>query len=98
MLIQILDPPNEKRETFFSHYLDLSHCQRSEDDTLFIKNIDILSENRSKDDLILIDTNMHNYTVHLTNGIYLPPYNVDKDQEDNWLLHLGHYLLGFINV
>ena len=41
---------------------------------------------------------MHNYTVHLTNGIYLPPYQVDKDHEDDWLLVLGHYLLDFINV
>jgi hypothetical protein len=41
---------------------------------------------------------MHNYTVHLTNGIYLPPYYVDKDPDDEWLPILGSYLLDFINV
>lgn len=54
-----------------------------------IKNIDILLENRSKDDIVLVDTNMHNYTVHLTNGIMLPAYHVDKDSQDLWLYHLG---------
>jgi TFIIF-interacting CTD phosphatase-like protein len=44
-----------------------------------IKNIDILLENRNKDDIILVDTNMHNYTIHLTNGIMIPAYHIDKD-------------------
>ena len=67
MLVQILDPPNEEtgKGVFFSHYLDISNCQKSEDDTFFIKNIDVLLENRNKDEIVLVDTNMHCYTVHL---------------------------------
>lgn len=61
-----------------------------------IKNIDILLENRNKDDIILVDTNMHNYTVHLTNGIMIPAYHIDKDSKDNWLVELAEYLKEFI--
>lgn len=81
-LVNLIDPlrlTNEKKR-FFSHYLDLSHCQRSEDDSFYIKNIDVLLENRIKDDIVLVDTNMHNFTTNLTNGIYLPPYSLDKDK------------------
>eukprot|EP00347_Sterkiella_histriomuscorum_P006363 403353046 len=92
-LLQILEPPGTQKK--FQHYLDLSHCQRSEDDSFMIKNIDILLENRSKDDIILVDTNMHNYTVHLTNGIMIPAYHVDKDSQDHWLLDLSKYLKEF---
>lgn len=62
-----------------------------------IKNIEILLENRNKDDIILVDTNMHNYTVHLTNGIMIPAYHIDKDNNDHWLKHLGNYLIEFID-
>jgi hypothetical protein len=55
-----------------------------------------LLENRLKDDIILVDTNMHNFTTNLTNGIFLPPYALDKDHEDQWLLSLGHYLKTFV--
>ncbi|CDW86447.1 nli interacting factor-like phosphatase family protein [Stylonychia lemnae] len=93
-LLQILDPPSDDRK--FVHHLDLSHCQRSDDDTIMIKNIDILLENRSKDDIIVVDTNMHNYRVHLTNGIMIPAYHIDKDHTDKWLYHLGCYLFEFV--
>lgn len=79
-LLEILEPIGTEKQ--FQHYLDLSHCQRSEDDTFMIKNIDILLENRNKDDIILVDTNMHNYTVHLTNGIMIPAYHADQDAQD----------------
>lgn len=62
-----------------------------------IKNIDILLENRNKDDIILVDTNMHNYTVHLTNGIMIPAYHADQDTQDYWLLHVSTYLKEFIH-
>lgn len=78
-LMQILDPDIKKT---FSHVLDLSHCQRSEDDTLYIKNIEVLMENRLKDDIILVDSNMHHYTIHLTNGLYIPTYQIDKEPTD----------------
>jgi hypothetical protein len=57
-----------------------------------------LLENRGKDDIILVDTNMHNYTVHLTNGLYLPPYHLDKDHDDKWLYYLGQYLMEFVHI
>jgi TFIIF-interacting CTD phosphatase-like protein len=50
------------------------------------------------DDIIIVDTNMHNYTLHLTNGIYLPPYTIDKDSSDKWLLMLGSYLKEFNKI
>jgi len=31
-------------------------------------------QNRSKDDIIIVDPNMHHYTIHLTNGLYVPSY------------------------
>lgn len=41
---------------------------------------------------------MHCYTIHLTNGLYMPSYQIDKDSEDEWLALLGEYLLTFIEV
>ena len=63
-----------------------------------IKNLNILLENRTLDDIIIVDTNMHHFTLHLTNGMYLPPYAVEKDSEDEWLVHLCGYLLTFLGV
>lgn len=41
---------------------------------------------------------MHNFTLHLTNGIFLPSYTLDKDAEDRWLLDLSYYLQEFSSV
>ena len=41
---------------------------------------------------------MHHYTIHLTNGMYLPAYQIDKDSVDQWLLHLRNYLLTFVGL
>lgn len=41
---------------------------------------------------------MHHYTIHLTNGLFVPAYQIDKDPEDLWLHHLGNYLHSFVNL
>jgi hypothetical protein len=41
---------------------------------------------------------MHYFTLHLTNGIFLPPYKIDKDKTDDYLKLLAEYLKEFIFV
>ena len=41
---------------------------------------------------------MSNFTNKLTNGVYLPPYNLHDDKNDRMLKELGHYLLSFSQV
>lgn len=39
---------------------------------------------------------MSNFTNKLTNGIYLPAYNLHEDKNDKMLKSLGHYLMSFV--
>ena len=41
---------------------------------------------------------MDHFTLHLTNGIYVPPYVVEKESEDKWLIHMCTYLQTFLAV
>jgi hypothetical protein len=41
---------------------------------------------------------MTNFTLQLTNGIYLPSYRINSDHEDIMLKYLLEYLLEFIDV
>lgn len=41
---------------------------------------------------------MQNFTHYLTNGIYLPPYRLNMDYNDELLKYLGEYLMEFINI
>ena len=63
-----------------------------------MKNLDILLENRSKEQIVVVDTNMHHFTKQLTNGIYVPPYRIHRDQDDFILKYLLEYLLEFVGV
>lgn len=93
-IISILDPyPHE----YFSYILDITHCQKSKDESLHIKNLDILLKNRSLKDIIIVDSSMQNYTLHLTSGIYIPTYTFNKDQTDNTLSLLEEYLISFLD-
>lgn len=41
---------------------------------------------------------MSNFTNKLTNGIYLPPYSLHDDKDDQMLKILGHYLVSFKDI
>lgn len=67
---------------------------------MFIKDIDILlgEGNRIVNEILIVDTVMANYTNKLTNGIFIPPYRLHNDVEDNTLKMLLKYLGGFIDI
>jgi hypothetical protein len=79
----------------FDHKLSLIEQNPSEDNSYYVKNIDILtgSGNRNPSDIVIVDSQMSNFTNKLTNGIYLPPYSLHDDKNDKILQTLGHYLL-----
>ena len=58
----------------------------------------MLFHNRKKEQVIIVDTNMHNFTLQLTNGIFIPSYRVHNDHEDTFLNSLREYLLEFVGV
>ena len=80
----------------FDHKLSLVEQNASEDNSYYVKNIDILTGplgNRNPQDIVVVDCQMSNFTNKLTNGLYLPPYSLHDDKNDRMLKSLGQYLL-----
>ena len=46
--------------------------------SLYVKNIEVLTVNRSEKDIIFVDTSLANFANRLTNGVWLPPYQVHR--------------------
>ena len=67
---------------------------------MFIKDIEILlgQGKRHVNDILIVDTQMSNYTNKLTNGIFLPPYRLHNDVDDTILKVLLKYLGGFVDI
>ncbi len=90
-IMNLLDPFHE----IFVHTLDESHCQKSEDGTLNIKNLEVFYMNRKAQNVLIIDQNMQNFTSYLTSGIFLPPYRISNDSGDICLKLLHQYIMEF---
>ena len=82
----------------FRYVLNLTHCQKSEDSTLLIKNLEVLLGGRKLENILIVDTNMHHFTKQLTNGIFVPSYRIDRDNNDFILKYLKNYILEFVEV
>lgn len=54
-ILNILDPSPRH---YFAHVLDLSHCQKSENGSLSVKNLEVLTFNRKLENIIIIDCSM----------------------------------------
>jgi hypothetical protein len=83
----------------FDHTLSLCEQNASEDNSFYVKNIDILTGmgGRNPQDIIIVDCQMSNFTNKLTNGIYLPMYSLHNDKNDIMLKSLSKYLYSFTN-
>lgn len=68
----------------------------SEEHDFFVKNIEILGGNRKQGDILIVDSQMSNFTNRLTNGIFLPCYRMHEDENDVMLKTLLKYLGEFI--
>ena len=81
----------------FDHKLSLPEQNASEDNSYYVKNIDILTGmgGRNPQDIIIVDCQMSYFTNKLTNGIYLPLYSLHDDKNDKMLKSLGQYLQSF---
>ena len=65
----------------------------------YVKNIEILcgQANRLEKNIILVDSQMSNFTNKLTNGLYIPPIRFSQNQEgDMCLKSLLKYLVSFV--
>ena len=64
----------------FAHILSLSDQSMAEGPgkSLYVKNIEVLTVNRSEKDIIFVDTSLANFANRLANGVWLPPYQVHQ--------------------
>jgi hypothetical protein len=90
--VRIAELINEPSNKYFSHVMNISHCQKSADGQLYVKNLDLLEGGRSKEDIIIVDSVMQKFTKNLTNGIFLPSYMAKSEKQDKWLHFLTPYL------
>ena len=97
---KIIDIVESSLRFKFDHKLSLIEQNASEDNSYYVKNIDILTGlgGRNPQDIIVVDHQMSNFTNKLTNGIYLPPFSLHDDKNDKMLQTLGHYLMSFAEV
>lgn len=94
-LVEVLETQLEFK---FDYSLSLADQSSSEEKDFFFKNIEILIDKggRSNQDVLIIDTQMANYTNRLTNGIFVPLYRLHEDPDDAVLTTLLKYLGDFI--
>ena len=48
----------QKKKKYFNHVLCLSHCLYSAENDMFIKDLKILEEGRSLNDIVIVDNNI----------------------------------------
>lgn len=63
---------------------------------MFIKDLKILEEGRTLNDIVIVDNNIQSFFLQLSNGI--PIYDYTGDKNDEVLLSLTEYLKTFIDV
>jgi hypothetical protein len=80
----------------FDHCLTLADQAPSEEHEFFVKNIEILGGNREQSEILIVDSQMSNFTNRLTNGVFLPCYRMHEDEGDRMLEVLLKYLGEFI--
>ena len=51
----------QKKRKYFHHILDLQHCLYSMENDMFIKDLKILEEGRSLNDIIIVDNNIQSF-------------------------------------
>lgn len=69
------------------------------DNSLRVKHLQLLTEGRSLNDIIIVETYMGNYSQNLTNGLFIPTFHpLQSAQEDFWLAALSRYLATFEGV
>ena len=83
----------------FDYVFTLADQTQSEEKDLYVKDIGILlgAGKRVVNDVLIVDTQMSNYTNKLTSGIFIPPYRLHNDSDDQVLKMLLKYLGGFID-
>ena len=72
-----------------SYVFSEDHCIRIHNCPLF-KCIRLLSKDRNLNNVTMIDSNVRNYVLSLSNGIPINPYH--GDNKDNELIYLAKYL------
>ena len=86
VVLNYLDPKNE----LIQHRLFREHCIQTEEG-IFIKDLRVL-DNRSLDDILIIDNAAYSFGFQLDNGVPILPYYDNKD--DRELVNLTNYLKG----
>ena len=88
-IIDIIDPQPRK---IFSHVLDISNSQKSEDQSINVKPLEVLSTNRKIEHIVTVDSSMQTFMCNLTSGLYIPSYRIENDSTDTILQSLSEYL------
>ncbi|CDW78735.1 nli interacting factor-like phosphatase family protein [Stylonychia lemnae] len=84
---------NTTNGDYFSYILSKDQCSIN-DGGQEIKNLEFFCGSESNRDIkrsIIVDNNIYSFQKHLTNGLQIPKY--EGQQEDNWLELLGDYLI-----
>jgi len=84
VVLDLLDPTHE----IFDMRLYRDQCSRSHDG-IYVKDLRIF-ENRSLEDIVIVDNAVYSFGYQLENGIPIIPFYEDKEDEE--LLHLTQYL------
>lgn len=96
---QVIETIEKNLDFKFDHCLSIDEQIQAEDNTFYVKNIDILcgkNSGRDASNIIVIDSQMTNFSNKLTNGIYLPPFRLNSVNDDICFNSLGNYLKTFI--
>jgi hypothetical protein len=94
----VLKVLEENLDFKFDYCLSLAEQVCSEEKDFYVKSLDVLVGEglRKVSDIIIVDTQMQNFTNRLTNGIYFPMYRLHQDESDHMLKTLLKYLGEFI--
>ncbi len=80
----------QKKKKYFDHVLSLGHCLYSGENDFYIKDLKILEQGRSLNDIVIVDNNIQSFFLQLSSGI--PIYDYTGDKNDNYLIYLTDYL------
>jgi len=81
----------------FSHVLSQAEQTQSEDKEISVKSLEVLAEGRDEKEMIVLDNHMSSFTNKLTNGIFVPSFQLHDFDTEEVLPSLAKYLNSFVH-
>ncbi len=78
---------------FFDHVISREYCTVNPISSNIIKDLSLLTFNRRKNEILIVDNKPENFCLDFNNGIPIKDYYGDKNDEE--LKYLTQYLLAF---